>query len=39
MVWGFDDIEREQIRDDFPVLRQKVHGQPLVYFDNAARAK
>ena len=24
------------IRDDFPILDQKVHGQPLIYFDNAA---
>jgi cysteine desulfurase/selenocysteine lyase len=26
----------ETIREDFPVLRQNVHGQPLIYFDNAA---
>lgn len=24
------------IRDDFPVLDQKVHGRPLIYLDNAA---
>jgi cysteine desulfurase/selenocysteine lyase len=24
------------VRDDFPILRQKVHGKPLVYLDNAA---
>jgi cysteine desulfurase/selenocysteine lyase len=30
---GFDV---EQIRLDFPVLHQKVHGKPLVYLDNAA---
>ena len=24
------------LRADFPVLDQKVHGQPLIYFDNAA---
>src|SRR3954467_10075974 len=23
-------------REDFPILDQKVHGHPLVYFDNAA---
>ena len=28
------DIAR--IRADFPILRQKVHGKPLVYLDNAA---
>lgn len=26
----------EQIRGLFPVLHQKVHGKPLIYFDNAA---
>ncbi len=26
----------ERLRDDFPVLRQTVHGRPLVYLDNAA---
>ncbi|MBV9084024.1 MAG: cysteine desulfurase [Acidobacteriaceae bacterium] len=30
---GFD-VER--IRQDFPILREKVHGKPLVYLDNAA---
>src|SRR3954467_7644171 len=24
------------LRDDFPILDQKVHGQPLIYLDNAA---
>jgi cysteine desulfurase/selenocysteine lyase len=24
------------LRSDFPILHQKVHGQPLIYFDNAA---
>jgi cysteine desulfurase/selenocysteine lyase len=26
----------EQHRQDFPILQQRVHGKPLVYFDNAA---
>lgn len=39
MTYGFDDVEREEIRDDFPILRQKVHGKPLVYFDNAATSQ
>ena len=30
------DIER--IRDDFPILKQKIHGKPLVYLDSAASA-
>src|ERR1700716_1195668 len=25
-----------RIREDFPILRQSVHGKPLVYLDNAA---
>ena len=33
---GFD-VER--IREDFPVLRQTIHGKPLVYLDNAATAQ
>jgi cysteine desulfurase/selenocysteine lyase len=28
-----------QIRDDFPILSREVHGQPLVYFDNAATSQ
>ena len=28
-----------RIREDFPILRQKVHGKPLVYLDNAATAQ
>ena len=26
----------EQIRNDFPILNQKVNGKPLIYFDNGA---
>src|ERR1035438_4560348 len=33
---GFDV---EKVREDFPVLRQKVHGKPLVYLDNAATSQ
>jgi cysteine desulfurase/selenocysteine lyase len=29
----------EQIRKDFPILHQEVHGKPLVYLDNAATAQ
>ena len=28
-----------KIRDDFPILSRKIHGQPLVYFDNAATSQ
>jgi len=27
------------LRSDFPILHQKVHGQPLIYFDNAATSQ
>ena len=33
------DFDVEKIREDFPVLKQKVHGKPLVYLDNAATAQ
>jgi cysteine desulfurase / selenocysteine lyase len=29
----------ERVREDFPVLRQLVHGKPLVYLDNAATSQ
>ncbi|MGN5517816.1 cysteine desulfurase [Halopseudomonas sp. Lyrl_26] len=29
-------FDAEQIRKDFPILQQQVHGKPLVYLDNAA---
>src|SRR5256886_7256621 len=29
-------VDFAKIRSDFPILDQKVHGQPLIYFDNAA---
>jgi cysteine desulfurase/selenocysteine lyase len=32
---GSADFAR-RVREDFPILRQKVHGKPLVYLDNAA---
>src|SRR5689334_24400819 len=31
------DVDR--VRGDFPVLRQTVHGKPLVYLDSAATAQ
>jgi len=33
---GFDV---EKIREDFPVLKQTIHGRPLVYLDSAATAQ
>src|SRR5689334_9951523 len=29
----------EKVREDFPVLKQTVHGKPLVYLDNAATSQ
>lgn len=29
-------FDLRRIRDDFPILKQMVHGKPLVYLDNAA---
>jgi len=34
-----DDVELGEIRDDFPILSQTVHGKPLIYFDNAATSQ
>src|SRR5438128_6788263 len=31
------DVAR--IREDFPILKQKIHGKPLVYLDNAATSQ
>ncbi len=38
-VEGREPWDVERIREDFPVLRQTVHGKPLVYLDNAATAQ
>jgi cysteine desulfurase/selenocysteine lyase len=32
-------INWSELRKDFPILDQKVHGQPLIYFDNAATSQ
>lgn len=34
-----DDRAWEDIRTDFPILDQQVHGHPLIYFDNAATSQ
>src|SRR3989338_7135087 len=34
--WGGCMKDMEKIRADFPILRQKIRGEPLVYLDNAA---
>jgi cysteine desulfurase/selenocysteine lyase len=32
-------LDVEKIRKDFPILKSKVHGHPLVYLDNAATSQ
>jgi cysteine desulfurase / selenocysteine lyase len=32
-------LDLEKIRADFPILRQKIRGKPLVYLDNAATSQ
>ena len=32
-------LDVERIRNDFPILNRKIHGQPLVYLDNAASSQ
>ncbi|MPZ75749.1 MAG: SufS family cysteine desulfurase [Deltaproteobacteria bacterium] len=34
---GIFDVEK--IRQDFPILRERVHGKPLVYLDNGATSQ
>ncbi len=33
------DIDWSALREDFPILNQRVHGKPLIYFDNAATSQ
>ncbi|MEM3833669.1 MAG: cysteine desulfurase [Thermoprotei archaeon] len=32
-------INVEQIKEDFPILKRKFYGKPLIYFDNAATSQ
>jgi cysteine desulfurase/selenocysteine lyase len=32
----FTEVELSRVRDDFPILEQRVHDRPLVYLDSAA---
>ena len=36
---GARALDVERVRQDFPILRETVHGKPLVYLDNAASAQ
>src|SRR5438094_2612177 len=33
------EVDWNAIREDFPILHEKAHGQPLIYFDNAATSQ
>jgi cysteine desulfurase/selenocysteine lyase len=33
------NFDVEKLREDFPVLKQQIHGKPLVYLDSAATAQ
>lgn len=33
------ELDVTRIREDFPILKQRVHGKPLVYLDNAATSQ
>jgi len=36
---GLKEFNVARVRDDFPILSQKIHGKPLVYFDNGATSQ
>jgi cysteine desulfurase / selenocysteine lyase len=36
---GLEPFDVERVREDFPILRERVNGKPLVYLDNAATAQ
>lgn len=36
---GIVPFNAHQIREDFPILSRSIHGQPLVYLDNAASSQ
>lgn len=33
------DMTIDEIRNDFPILKQQINGKPLIYFDNGATAQ
>jgi cysteine desulfurase / selenocysteine lyase len=36
---GTESFDVEKIRRDFPILKERVHGKPLVYLDNGATSQ
>jgi cysteine desulfurase / selenocysteine lyase len=39
LVRSVPELDVERIREDFPILNEKIHGKPLVYLDNAATSQ
>lgn len=33
---GIKELDIDKIREDFPILKRKINGKPLIYLDNAA---
>jgi len=36
---SLSDLDVQRLRQDFPILKEKIHGKPLVYLDNAATSQ
>ncbi|EDY19169.1 cysteine desulfurase, SufS subfamily [Chthoniobacter flavus Ellin428] len=34
-----NEVNWQAIREDFPILREQIHGKPLIYFDSAATSQ
>jgi cysteine desulfurase / selenocysteine lyase len=39
LIGSHPELDIEAIRAEFPILRQTIHGKPLVYLDNAATSQ
>src|SRR6266581_4463393 len=39
LISAIPAFDVEKVREDFPVLKQRIHGKPLVYLDNAATSQ
>ncbi|HZT32121.1 MAG TPA: cysteine desulfurase [Bryobacteraceae bacterium] len=39
MITVSSPLDVNRIREDFPILHQRIHGKPLVYLDNAATSQ
>jgi cysteine desulfurase/selenocysteine lyase len=39
MPRGAANLDIEHLREQFPILKERIHGKPLIYFDNAATSQ